>query len=45
MTYIAIDEAQAPFVLTIDVGTSSVRALVYDAQARAITDLTAQCRA
>lgn len=41
MPYITIAEAQAPFVLTIDVGTSSVRALVYDAQARAITDLIA----
>ena len=42
MTYIAAAEAQAPFVLTFDVGTSSVRALVYDAQARAIIGFTAQ---
>lgn len=42
VTYIAIEEAQAPFVLTFDVGTSSVRALAYDAQARAITGFAAQ---
>src|SRR5260370_42083699 len=37
-----IAEAQAPFVLTFDVGTSSARALLYDATARAITDMSAQ---
>jgi gluconokinase len=36
--------AEAPFVLTIDIGTSSVRALVYDARARQIDGIGAQER-
>lgn len=39
---ITITEAQTPFVLTFDVGTSSVRAILYDATARAISGMSAQ---
>jgi len=39
---VSLDDAQTPFVLTFDVGTSSVRALIYDAQARPIGGLTTQ---
>ncbi|MCA1722729.1 MAG: carbohydrate kinase, partial [Thermomicrobia bacterium] len=42
MAQVSLDDAQAPFVLTFDVGTSSVRALLYDAQARPIAGMTAQ---
>ncbi|MHB8644279.1 MAG: gluconokinase [Thermomicrobiales bacterium] len=38
----SLRDAQPPFVLTFDVGTSSVRALLYDAQARSIDGVTAQ---
>lgn len=34
-------DAEAPFVLTVDVGTSSVRALLYDARAEPIADMEA----
>ncbi len=39
---VSLDDAQSPFVLTFDVGTSSVRALLYDARARPIDGMTAQ---
>ncbi|MDQ2784144.1 MAG: gluconokinase [Chloroflexota bacterium] len=42
MAQVALDDAQTPFVLTFDVGTSSVRALIYDAQARPIDGMTTQ---
>ncbi|MBV9282061.1 MAG: gluconokinase [Chloroflexi bacterium] len=35
-TYVAAAEAEDPLVLTIDVGTSSARALVYDARGRTV---------
>ncbi len=34
MAFVLPDEAVGPLVLTLDIGTSSIRALVYDAQAR-----------
>lgn len=40
MAQVSLDDAHAPFVLTFDVGTSSVRALLYDAQARPIDGMT-----
>lgn len=42
MAQVSIARAQTPFVLTYDVGTSSVRALLYDARAEPIADMTAQ---
>jgi gluconokinase len=39
---VPIAQAAPPFVLTIDVGTSSTRALLYDARARAIEGMIAQ---
>jgi len=39
---VAAADAQAPSVLTFDVGTSSVRALLYDARANAIAGSAAQ---
>lgn len=45
MTLIAAidaDHAQDPLVLTLDVGTSSVRAMLYDGQARAISGMETQ---
>jgi gluconokinase len=39
---VSIERAEAPFVLTYDVGTSSVRALLYDARAEPITSMVAQ---
>ena len=36
MPGITIAQADAPFILAIDVGTSSVRALLYDASCRII---------
>ena len=42
MAQVSLDDAQTPFVLTFDVGTSSVRALLYDAQARPIDGMTTQ---
>ena len=42
MAHVALADAQTPFVLTFDVGTSSARAVLYDAQARPIDDMTAQ---
>jgi|HigsolmetaAR201D_1030396.scaffolds.fasta_scaffold04042_5 gluconokinase len=42
MTAIAPSQATAPLVLTIDVGTSSVRALLFDALARTVEGVAAQ---
>ncbi len=42
MAQVAVENAQTPFVLTFDVGTSSVRALVYDARARPVDGMAAQ---
>lgn len=42
MAQVSLADAQTPFVLTFDVGTSSARALLYDAQARPIDGMTAQ---
>lgn len=39
---VPITQAEPPFVLTFDVGTSSARAIVYDARARAVRDMIAQ---
>ncbi len=41
MAQVSLRSAEAPFVLTFDVGTSSVRALLYDARARPIDGMTA----
>lgn len=40
MSGVSLSAARAPFVLVIDIGTSSLRAMVYDAQARDVTGLT-----
>jgi len=42
MQSIAIEDAVHPLVLTLDVGTSAVRLLCFDAQARQITDIEAR---
>lgn len=42
MAQVSLQDAQPPYVLTVDVGTSSVRALLYDARARSIEGTTAQ---
>ncbi|MDQ6831936.1 MAG: hypothetical protein M3008_00930, partial [Chloroflexota bacterium] len=42
MAQVSRDDARTPFVLTFDVGTSSARALIYDAEARPIDGMTAQ---
>jgi gluconokinase len=42
MTTVTTQAAQAPYILAIDVGTSSVRALLFDAQARVIEGIVAQ---
>ena len=42
MTDISRAQAQPPFVLVIDLGTSSVRAMLYDANARAVQDFIAR---
>lgn len=42
MAQVSLTRAEAPFVLTVDVGTSSVRALLYDARAEPIADMAAQ---
>src|SRR5437764_14704248 len=39
---VSVTDAEAPFVLTVDVGTSSARALLYDARAEPIADMVAQ---
>jgi gluconokinase len=42
MAEIPMAQAETPFVLTFDVGTSSARALLYDARARSIEGMLAQ---
>ncbi len=42
MATVAVRDAHTPLVLTIDVGTSSARAVIYDAHARAVEGYTAQ---
>lgn len=42
LQYVSIDNAQAPLVLTLDIGTSSVRLLCFDAQARQLSDIEAR---
>lgn len=42
MATVAVEKAETPFALTFDVGTSSARALVYDARGRAIAGMIAQ---
>src|SRR5581483_7102016 len=42
MGEVALADAQAPLVLALDVGTSSVRAIVYDAAGRAVGGAAAQ---
>lgn len=42
MAQVPISRAKPPFVLTYDVGTSSVRALLYDARAEPIAEMVAQ---
>ncbi|MFL5801399.1 MAG: gluconokinase [Roseiflexaceae bacterium] len=44
MTTIAPNNAEPPLILTIDVGTSSTRALLFDARARAVDGVAAQER-
>jgi gluconokinase len=39
---VAPAHAQSPLILALDVGTSSVRALLYDGRGRAVTDVAAQ---
>lgn len=39
---VPLSAAQPPFVFTLDVGTSSVRAQIYDSQARAVENLFAR---
>lgn len=36
---VAPDAAEAPFILTLDVGTSSLRTMLYDARGRAVRDV------
>lgn len=36
MTFISLSNAQPPFVLVLDVGSSSLRAMIYDAHARVV---------
>ena len=42
MATVSLAQADAPFVLVIDLGTSSVRALLYDARARAVENFGAR---
>src|SRR3954471_23119588 len=44
MPSVPASKAEAPLVLTIDAGTSSTRALLYDARGRAVAGLVAQER-
>ena len=41
-TTVALAAADVPFILALDIGSSSTRAVIYDAQARAITGCDAQ---
>lgn len=42
MPRVSLADARAPFVLVIDIGTSSLRAMVYDANAQEVADLVAR---
>ncbi|HEY64141.1 MAG TPA: gluconokinase [Caldilineae bacterium] len=42
MASVLLKEAEAPLVITIDIGTSSTRVLLFDAQARQISDVGAR---
>ncbi len=42
MTSIALADAQPPFILVLDLGTSSLRALLFDARARAVQGFSAR---
>ena len=42
MSEVALAAAEAPLVLALDVGTSSVRAIVYDARGRAVAGAAAR---
>src|SRR5581483_8220926 len=42
MPAVSIAAAHAPFILVIDIGTSSLRAMVYDAQANEVEGLRAR---
>lgn len=42
MPAVSLAQARAPFILVIDIGTSSLRAMVYDANAQEVTDLIAR---
>ena len=44
MTTVSAHHAEAPLILSIDVGTSSTRALLFDARGRAVDGITAQER-
>jgi gluconokinase len=44
MPIVSLAEAKAPLVLALDMGTSSLRALVFDRLARAVSDTEAQQR-
>lgn len=42
MSAVSLSNAQVPFILVIDIGTSSLRAMVYDAQGREVQDFLAR---
>ncbi|HET7377824.1 MAG TPA: FGGY family carbohydrate kinase, partial [Anaerolineae bacterium] len=42
MPSVAIADALAPFILTLDIGSSSIRAMIFDARARSIANLEAR---
>ncbi|MEM7345938.1 MAG: gluconokinase [Chloroflexota bacterium] len=42
MSTISIQQAQAPYILTFDVGSSSIRTMVFDSQGRSLTDALTQ---
>jgi gluconokinase len=44
MTTVTAEDVEAPLILTIDVGTSSARALLFDARGRAVEGVAAQER-
>lgn len=44
MASISITSAEAPLVLALDLGSSSVRAALFDAQGREVSDVTARTR-
>mgnify|MGYP000359593779 CR=1 FL=1 len=44
MSSVQLSSAQSPFILVIDIGTSSLRALVYDANAREVENFIARVK-